>query len=118
MDNIKETSYGYEISWAATENYSGKILVFNRPVKTDLSFHQQTQKTWFINSGDFRIRWIDTADGKLYEKHVKEGGVFHIEPLTPVSIESLTSDGSIAEVATPEIDDDNYCVIPATNIGD
>ena len=26
MDNIKETTYGYEICWATTENYSGKIL--------------------------------------------------------------------------------------------
>lgn len=118
MDNIKETPYGYEISWATTESYSGKILVFNRPITTELSFHQKTEKTWFVNSGDFRIRWIDTNDGKLYEQHLKEGGVFHVTPLTPVSIESLTSDGSIAEVSTPQIDNDSYCVIPATNIGD
>jgi hypothetical protein len=93
MDNIKETTYGYEICWATTENYSGKILIFNRPIKTDLAFHKERQKSWFINSGDFRIRWIDTADGKLY-------------------------DGSIAEVSTPEKDNDTCCVIPSQNIGD
>ena len=118
MDNIKETTYGYEICWATTENYSGKILIFNRPIKTDLAFHKERQKSWFINSGDFRIRWIDTADGKLYEKQVKEGSEFHVDPLTPVSIESLTSDGSIAEVSTPEKDNDTCCVIPSQNIGD
>lgn len=118
MDNIKETSYGYDIAWANTENYCGKILVFNRPVKTDLAFEKTREKTWFINSGDFRIRWIDTNTGKLFEKHVKEGNVFHVAPLMPVSIESLTSDGSIAEVSTPQIENDKYCVIPAENIGD
>lgn len=118
MDNIKETPFGYIISWASNKEYEAKILVFNRPVKTDLSFHKETKKTWFVNSGQFRFRWIDTKSGKLYEKDAQEGTVFEVERLMPASIESLTSDGSIAEVSTPTAPDDTYCVIPAQNIGD
>lgn len=118
MDNIKETHFGYIISWATNENYEAKILVFNRPIKTDLSFHKDTKKSWFVNNGEFRFRWIDTKSGKLFEKDAKEGTVFEVEKLMPVSIESLTSDGSITQVSTPSDPDDTYCVIPAQNIGD
>jgi hypothetical protein len=115
-NNVNKTDYGYNISWANTDNYSASIMVFDNPSKTNLEFHKTKQKTWFVNNGLFKIRWIDTNDGKLYEKEVKEGSVFHVEPLMPVSLESIIPGSSITEVSTPS-KDKPLCVIPAANIG-
>ena len=117
-NNAKKTDFGFEVTWAATSNYCGKILVFERPCKTSLNFNKEKQKTWFVNSGNFRVRWVDTKDGKLYEKDIAEGSVFHVEPLMPVSLEALSSGASLTEIGTPDVKDDTFCVIPATNIGD
>lgn len=116
-NKVDKTKYGYEIPWASTENYAAKIMVFDNPTKTDLEFSKDTQKTWFVNSGTFKVRWIDTKDGKLYESEIKEGSVFHIEPLMPVSLEAIIPGSSISEVSTPSKDKDTYRVIPAANIG-
>jgi hypothetical protein len=29
-DNVKQTTYGYEITWVSEETYGGKILVFDK----------------------------------------------------------------------------------------
>ena len=117
-DNVKQTNYGYEIVWAITKDYCSKILAFENPsVKTPLAVQKETEKSLFVNNGTFRIRWIDTADGKLYEKDCGEGNVFHVPPMMPVSIESLTAGASITQTSNGERPDDNFIVIPADNIG-
>ena len=115
-NNVNKTKYGYEISWADTENYAAKIIVFDNPIKTDLAFSKEKQRTWFVNNGIFKIRWIDTSSGKLYEKEVKEGAVFHVEPLMPVSLEAVLPGSSVSEVSSAG-DNNLHCVIPAANIG-
>ena len=119
MNNVKETNYGYDIIWTETESYCGMLLVFNDPgCKMPMHFHKETTKSWFINNGTFRVRWIDTADGQLYEKEIKEGSVFHVPPCMPVSLESLIAGGSVSQVSNQNPKDDVFNVIPPTNIGD
>lgn len=117
-DNVKQTDYGYEIIWAITKDYCSKILAFENPgVKTPMQFQKETEKSLFINNGVFRIRWIDTNDGQYYEKECKEGNVFHVPPMMPISIESLTAGASITQTSNGEREGDTFTVIPAANIG-
>jgi hypothetical protein len=81
-----------------------------------MSFTKDTTKSWFVNSGELRIRWIDTQTGKLYENNLREGSVFHVPPLMPVSLECLYAGSAIAETATKYNPQDVYHVIPAGNI--
>lgn len=108
MENATKTDYGYELIWANEENYGAKILIFNTNAKTDFIFHQNTTKSWFINSGEFKIKWIDTETGKIFEQKFEEGHVFHIETLKPYSVECISSNGSITEANNGIKDNDVY----------
>lgn len=111
------TDFGYDITWAKTDNYVCKILAFEHPsVKTPMMFNEKTEKSIFINNGRFRLRFIDTKDGKVYENEMDEGGVFHIPALMPCSIESLTAGGSITQVSSQDPRQDQHLVIPSGNL--
>lgn len=108
-DNVVETEYGYDIVWADTESYCGKILVFEQAnSKTALHFHKTRNKSWFVNAGKFRVQWVDTADGKAYAKELPEGSVFHVPALMPVQLESLDSNSAMAETSNSNSAEDVY----------
>lgn len=108
-DDLIKTEYGYEMVWANTDAYAGKILVFETAgSKMSLHFHQQRSKSWFVNAGKFRVQWIDTADGKCYAKELPEGSTFHVPALLPVSLESLVANSAMAEASETEIPNDTY----------
>jgi hypothetical protein len=98
MNKSTNTEWGLEIVWADKKEYGSKILLFNKDIKTDFVFHQHTIKSWFINTGKFQIRWIDTSNGKIFEKVFEEGNVFEIEKLKPYSVQCISKNGSITEV--------------------
>jgi len=108
--NVKEHSWGYEVVWAETDSYAGRILSFRGPGKTPMHFHKNASKSWFINDGTFKIRYIDISNGKSFEADMKEGTVFHVPCLMPVSIECLSS-GSITEASNRKIDDNDYYLL-------
>jgi len=113
-ESVTTTDFGYQLMWADTDDYNCKILIFNQPGDiTPMHFHRDTNKSWFVNAGRFRIRWIDTTDGNLYEKDVVEGNVFHVPTLMPVSIESLSASATLAQVSNQDPDLDYFHINPA-----
>jgi hypothetical protein len=108
--NVSTTDYGYEITWITQESYGGKILVFEKPFKTEFWFNNKTEKSWFVNNGSFVFRWIDTSNGQLFQQEAKEGFVFTAKPLVPCAIE-CTSPGSLSEVNNGYFDNDKFIVI-------
>ena len=117
-ENVVKTNYGYELIWADTNTYCGKIHVFDKMgAKTDMMFHKDINKSWFVNTGTFTVRWIDTESGKLLEQTINEGKTFHIPALTPANLESHVKDGSVTECADGNTSLDFYKIIPANNIG-
>jgi hypothetical protein len=116
-NNVVKTEYGYEIIWTETDDYAGKLLVFETSFTTPINFFKNKNRSWFINNGNFRVRWIDTTDGKLYQQDCAEGSTFFAPALMPVSLQSLGSSGSISEVSNNPQDEAMYTLIPADNIG-
>ena len=61
--------WGYELIWATNEKYCGKIMVFEKVgAKFSMHFHREKDESWFVNSGRFLLRWIDTKTAKLQLK--------------------------------------------------
>jgi hypothetical protein len=123
LTGVVKKGWGYELIWATNDSYAGKILVFERAgSKMSMHFHKEKDETWFVNSGKFKLRYIDTATATVYEKELAEGETWRNLPLMPHQLEALVDNSSITEVSTPDSIDDNYRIAPGdsqiTNILD
>ena len=108
-DNVIKTNYGYDVVWADNNLYCSKILVFEKQgANTDLHFHKEKTKTWFVNAGKFEVQWINTKDGKVYAQELNEGSIFHVDPLTPTKLKAMTNNSAIAETSNPNVAEDFY----------
>lgn len=113
LNGVVKKGWGYELIWATTEKYCGKIMVFEKAGnKFSMHFHREKDETWFVNSGKFLVRWIDTSSATLYTKELNEGDTWHNPPLQPHQLEALTDNASISEVSTADSVEDNYRIIP------
>jgi len=109
QQGVLKKTWGYELIWANTENYCGKILVFeNKGAKTSMLFHNEKNKSWFINTGKFSVVWIDTKEGKTFHKELNEGETWHVAINQPHQLESLVDNSSITEVSTADIIEDYF----------
>lgn len=108
-DNVIKTDYGYDLTWASSSEYCGKILVFEKSGgKVPFHFHKSKSKSWFVNAGKFKVVWVDTKDGKVYAQQLDEGGTFNVPALMPVFLESLADNGSITEVGSADLPEDFF----------
>jgi quercetin dioxygenase-like cupin family protein len=113
LRGVVQKGWGYELIWATNEKYCGKIMVFNRVgAMTSKHFHKEKDETWFVNSGKFKVRYIDTKDSMLYEKELNEGDTWYNAPLMPHQLIALEADSSITEVSTPDSVEDNFRIGP------
>ena len=113
LTGVVPKGWGYELIWASTDKYCGKIMFFEKAnAKFSMHFHKEKDETWFVNSGLFKVRWIDTSNAALYEKNLKEGDVWHNPPLQPHQLICLQEGSSITEVSTADSVEDNYRVAP------
>lgn len=118
MEKDFEREWGMEVTWASQDNHSGKILVFNAPgAQMPFHFHAETDKTWFVNSGKFMVRWIDTADGKIYQQEMAQGSTFYVKRLKPSSLVAIDPNSTMLQTSNRDTKDDIFNVIPTTNIG-
>lgn len=108
-----EKGWGYEIIWATNDQYCGKIMVFSKAgSKMSMHFHKVKDESWFVNSGQFKLIWLDTKTAKYHEQLLKEGDVWRNAPLVPHQLIALQDESMIFEVSTPDSVDDNYRILP------
>lgn len=101
--------WGHEIVFENNENYCGKVLVFNKGCKFSMHYHMIKDETWYVNSGEFIYRWIDTDTAEVHEQVLKPGDSVRQYPGQPHQLEAL-SNGEIFEVSTHHEDADSYRV--------
>lgn len=108
MERI-EKPWGYELIWAKTDKYVGKILHINSGCKLSLQFHRFKTETILVLDGNLRLE----TDQNSFD--VPQGGTFHVEP-GQVHRFCCSTDHDfvrLVEVSTPELYDvvrleDNY----------
>lgn len=101
--------WGEEIIITNNELYCGKILKFKQGAKFSMHFHRIKDETWYVNSGRFIYRWIDTETADTHEVNLSSGDVMRQRPCQPHQLECLEV-GEIFEVSTQHFDDDSYRV--------
>lgn len=99
-----DKGWGFEIVFANNSMYSGKLLVFERAgAKTSMMFHKERSKTWFVNEGKFKLTYIETSTGKVFEQVIEAGATSTITKMSPHQIEALVPNSIIFEVGTGDI---------------
>ena len=103
--------WGFENIWVSTDKYCSKFMHFNSGAKFSMHFHAEKEETWYVVSGKFTVRWINTDNATSHEQELIQGDVWHNYPLAPHQLICL-EDGIILEVSTPDSVEDNYRVEP------
>jgi mannose-6-phosphate isomerase-like protein (cupin superfamily) len=102
-DHRVDKPWGYELRWAITDRYAGKILHVNKGEALSLQYHDRKDESQYIVRGVVEIE-LGGPDGALAKRRMAAGDTLHIAPGT---LHRLTAveDTDIFEVSTPEIDD-------------
>lgn len=96
-----DKGWGFELIFVNNEQYSGKLLVFNRiGAKTSMIFHKKMRKTWWVNEGKFKLTYIDTQTGVMHEAILDAGKTATLAELSPHQLEALEPNSIIFEVGT------------------
>ena len=94
--------WGYELHWAHTDRYVGKILHVNAGQQLSLQYHNQKDETVYVYSGV--LLYELEVDGVLTKREMRPGDAMRV---TPKTVHRMTAieDCDVLEVSTPEIDD-------------
>ncbi len=98
-----EKPWGYEIIYALTDRYCGKVLFIRKDEQLSLQFHREKDEVIYVLAGRIEME-IGDPGGPLDIEVVGPGHAFHIQPGTVHRWRAL-EDTTVLEVSTPEIDD-------------
>ena len=103
--------WGSETIWATTNSYCGKLMTFHKGAKFSMHFHAQKDESWLVQSGLFKVIYIDTKDASRHERTLSVGDTWHNPPLLPHQLVCLKA-GVVLEVSTADSVEDNHRVAP------
>lgn len=110
---IVEKKWGREIIFANNDMYCGKLLIYDKAgSKGSMHFHMKKHETFYIQQGEFLIKWIDTTNASVHEVILKQGDTWVNGPGQPHQIESLQNNSILIEASTTHYNNDSYRVMP------
>jgi mannose-6-phosphate isomerase len=99
-----EKPWGFELIWAHTDLYVGKVLFVRAGHSLSLQFHREKDESWYVESGRAKLELGEAGAGFLNEEVITQGACFHYRPGTVHRVTAL-EDTTILEVSTPHLDD-------------
>ncbi len=98
-----EKPWGYELLFALTEKYAGKLIYVKQGHRLSLQYHRQKDETLYIYEGKALVE-IEGKNGEIVEQEMKSGDSFRVPPMTKHRMKAL-EDTVFFEVSTPELED-------------
>jgi mannose-6-phosphate isomerase-like protein (cupin superfamily) len=99
-----EKPWGYELVWAESEQYVGKILFVKAGESLSLQFHRVKDESWLVQEGRAKLELGSVGDAVLKEEVIAAGATFRFRPGTVHRVTAL-EDTTIVEVSTNHLDD-------------
>ena len=99
-----EKPWGYELIWAESERYIGKVLFVKAGESLSLQFHRVKDESWLVQAGRARLELGSAGEAMLKEEVIGPGATFRFRPGTVHRVTAL-EDTTIVEVSTTELDD-------------
>ncbi len=98
-----EKPWGYELIFAHTERYVGKVLHVDAGHALSLQYHEVKDETLYLASGEVEL--VVEEGGNLVTTTLRGGDSYHILPFTKHRMVAGANGCDIIEVSTPELDD-------------
>ncbi len=99
-----EKPWGWELIWALTDRYCGKLLFVRAGEALSLQYHERKDESWYVQEGraELELSAVDADERELVE--IAAGDSFHFRPLTVHRVRAL-EDTLVIEVSTADLDD-------------
>jgi len=98
-----EKPWGYELIWAETESYAGKILHVAAGHQLSFQYHRYKDETLYVLTGDVELD-IACGDEPAQTFALVAGESFRVRPGVRHRIRALTT-SNLLEASTPQLDD-------------
>jgi len=95
-----EKPWGYELWFAHTDKYVGKLIFVKQEARLSYQYHNKKDETLIVLKGLARFIVGNDTQGMM----LKDGESIRIPPKCPHRIEAIT-DVTLVEVSTPEVND-------------
>jgi quercetin dioxygenase-like cupin family protein len=100
MEDRIEKPWGFEIIWARTDDYVGKLLHINSGHRLSKQYHKSKEETVYVLEGVLYNYDKDDKPQKIYP-----GESFHVKPGQIHRFAALESNVKIIEVSTNHLSD-------------
>jgi mannose-6-phosphate isomerase len=98
-----EKPWGYELVWARTPLYGGKVLHIEAGRRLSLQYHRVKDETIYVASGKILLQ-IDGEDGVLLSLEMTPGSSHRVLPGRRHRFQALET-ADVLEVSTPQYED-------------
>jgi mannose-6-phosphate isomerase len=98
-----EKPWGWELIWAETDLYVGKLLFVRAGQALSLQYHERKDEAWLVHEGRASLE-VGELGGALQTLEIGPGDAFHYRPGTVHRITAV-EDTLVLEVSTPHLDD-------------
>jgi mannose-6-phosphate isomerase-like protein (cupin superfamily) len=98
-----EKPWGWELVWAETERYVGKLLFVRAGEALSLQYHERKDESWLVRDGRALLE-LGEVGGPLEAVEIRPGDAFRFDPGTVHRVTAL-EDTLVIEVSTPDLDD-------------
>src|SRR5438105_7530401 len=99
-----EKPWGWELIWAETEHYAGKILFVRAGESLSLQFHKEKDESWYVQGGRAELELGEAGQAVLSTEIIGPGRGFRYHPGTFHRLTAL-EDTTIVEVSKPLLGD-------------
>ncbi len=98
-----EKPWGYELLFALTPEYAGKLIFVKKGHRLSLQYHSSKDETMLVHQGKASLE-IGNSEENLKTVILNPGDSIHISPFTRHRLQA-EEDTVLFEVSTPELDD-------------
>ncbi len=100
----EEKPWGWELIWALTDRYCGKLIFLRSGHALSLQFHNEKDEAWYVQQGRAQLELAGPGERITESEVVARGAAFHLPPGTVHRLTAI-EDTLVLEVSTPEVDD-------------
>jgi mannose-6-phosphate isomerase-like protein (cupin superfamily) len=98
-----EKPWGWELIWALTDDYCGKLLFVRAGHSLSLQYHEVKDESWYVQEGRAELLLGERGQDAT-RREIWPGDAFRFNPGTVHRVRAL-EDTTILEVSTPQLED-------------